>query len=77
VATNGKRRPPRPRIEIVGSTASDSEAAAIVAALELFLAETAPVASTAAAPVSRWQLAALEEGVAARQIHPARPPVSG
>ena len=47
MATNGQRRPPRPRIEIVSGPASETEAAAIVAALEQFLAETAPVATGA------------------------------
>ena len=42
MASNGKRRPPRPRIELVAGGASASEAAAIVAALERFLADTAP-----------------------------------
>ena len=77
MASNGKRRPPRPRIEIVGSTASESEAAAVVAAVEQFLADTAPAPSQGGPPPSRWQRAALEEGISARQVHPARPPVSG
>jgi hypothetical protein len=66
-ATNGKRRPPRPQIELVTPAASPAEAAAIVAALEQFLADTAP----APAPATRqspWQRAALEEGIAARQV---------
>ena len=58
---NGKHSPPRPRIEIERSTASPDEAAAIAAALELFLRETAP--APGAAEVSRWQQAALSEGV--------------
>lgn len=62
--TNGKRRPPRPRIEVVSSTATESEAAAIAAAIEQFLADTAP----AAPPASAWQRAALEEGISARQV---------
>jgi hypothetical protein len=77
VTGNGKRRPPRPQIEILSTTASRSEAAAVVAAVERFLADTAPAPSAAARPASRWQRAALEEGVSARQIHPARAPVSG
>ncbi|MGH2953979.1 MAG: hypothetical protein ACRDK9_08160 [Solirubrobacterales bacterium] len=64
---NGRRRPPRPRIELVSAGASESEAAAIVAALERFLADTAPVAASEP-PESRWQLAALDEGISARQI---------
>ena len=77
MAANGKRRPPRPKIEIVGSSASDTEAAAVVAAVEQFLADTAPAPSQDGPPPSRWQQAALAEGVSARQVHPARPSVSG
>jgi hypothetical protein len=47
--------------------ATESEAAAIVAALEQFIADTAPPPADAPAP-SRWQRAALEEGIAARQL---------
>jgi hypothetical protein len=65
---DGKRRPPRPKIEIVAPTASKSEAAAIVAALEQFLLETAPAPGAAGAEQSRWQRAALEEGVSARDV---------
>jgi hypothetical protein len=61
VARNGKQTPPRPRIEIRSSAASAEEAAAIAAALERFLWETAP--APRAAPRSRWQEAALREGV--------------
>jgi len=65
--SNGNRKPPRPRIELLTKAGSDSEAAAIVAALEQFLADTTPVAE--AKPVqSAWQRAALEEGVTARQL---------
>ena len=67
MATNGRRRPPRPRIELVSPAASESEAAAIVAALEQFLADTAPAAEPAR-EISRWQRAALEDGVSARQL---------
>jgi hypothetical protein len=66
--TNGKRRPPRPRIELVSGDASESEAAAIVAGLERFLAETAPGPSSSGPSQSPWQRAALEEGIAARQV---------
>jgi hypothetical protein len=66
--TNGRRRPPRPRIELVSKSASDSEAVAIVAALEQFLIDTAPAARAGAAGQSPWQRAALEEGISARQV---------
>jgi hypothetical protein len=64
VARNGKQRPPRPQIEIEAANASPEEAAAIAAALERFLWETAPAPREA--PRSRWQEAALREGVSAR-----------
>ena len=46
MATNGNRRPPRPRIEML-SAAEPQEAAAVIAAVEQFIADTAP------APVRR------------------------
>ena len=58
---NGKQSPPRPQIQIRNSAASPEEAAAIATALELFLRETAPAPK--AARHSRWQEAALREGV--------------
>ena len=58
---NGKQSPPRPQIEIQSGAASPEEAAAIAAALERFLWETAPAPQ--AAQRSRWQEAALREGV--------------
>jgi hypothetical protein len=67
VGSNGRRRPPRPRIEVVSATASESEAAAIVAALEQFLVDTAPPSRSGQA-ASPWQRAALEEGISARQV---------
>lgn len=68
MSRNGERRPPRPRIEIVSTGASESEAAAVVAAIERFLADTAPAPGPERAPISAWARAALEEGVAARQV---------
>jgi hypothetical protein len=62
---NGKHTPPRPQIEIQSANASPEEAAAIAAALEQFLKETAPAAQPTQ-PRSRWQQAALREGVQAR-----------
>jgi hypothetical protein len=64
VARNGKQSPPRPQIRIESASASPEEAAAIAAALERFLKETAPPPRPA--PRSRWQEAALREGVSAR-----------
>jgi hypothetical protein len=61
---NGKGQPPRPRIEIQNANASPDEAAAIAAALERFLWATAPAPHSI--EVSRWQQAALREGVSSR-----------
>jgi hypothetical protein len=61
MARNGKQSPPRPRIEIRSAAASPDETAAIAAALERFLRETAPAPQRA--EISRWQQAALSEGV--------------
>jgi hypothetical protein len=75
--TNGTRRPPRPQIELVTKTASETEAAAIVAALEQFLTETAPTPPVAGPVQSPWQRAALREAISARTEHgPARTPKS-
>ena len=65
MATNGNRKPPRPRIEMLGA-AEPQEAAAVIAAVEQFLADTAP-APVADEPVNPWQRAALLEGVRAKQ----------
>ena len=68
MVTNGERKPPRPRIELVSGGASESEAAAIVAALEQFLAETAAAPRASGPGQSPWLRAALEEGISARQV---------
>lgn len=59
---NGKQAPPRPRIEVRQSAASSEEAAAIAAAIEQFLRDTAP-APVAAQAMSPWLRAGLREGV--------------
>ncbi|HEY7151615.1 MAG TPA: hypothetical protein VH391_08030 [Solirubrobacterales bacterium] len=63
MGTNGERRPPRPSIELLTEPASETEAAAVVAALEQFLTETAPVRPRPRPAQSPWQRAALQEGV--------------
>jgi len=65
VSSNGNRKPPRPRIEML-SAAEPEEAAAVIAAVEQFIAETAPAPATSA-PVRPWQRAALLEGVRAKE----------
>jgi ABC-type phosphate transport system permease subunit len=54
----------RPQLQIVAPGATPEEAAAVVAAIEQFMRETAPVLVAAGEPaLSRWQQAALHEGV--------------
>jgi len=53
----------RPRLELHGSAASPEEAAAVIAAVERFLRDTAPPPAPVDAPLSPWVTAALREGV--------------
>ena len=52
MSANGKQHPPRPRIEIRQSAASPEEAAAIAAAIEHFLRDTAPAPTPQAGPTT-------------------------
>ena len=63
MATNGNRKPPRPRIELMTPAASPEEAAAVTAAIEQFLADTAPTPSAGTQRMSPWLWAGLQEGV--------------
>ncbi len=54
----------RPKMSIVAPSASPEEAAAVVAALERFMRETAPPRAARASAQNPWQRAALHEGVA-------------
>jgi hypothetical protein len=62
VARNGKHSPPRPRIEMTHSSATPEEAAAIAAAIEQFLRDTAPAPRPSGRRISGWQRAGLLEG---------------
>ena len=53
----------RPRLELVGTSATPEEAAAVVAAVERFLRDTTPPPAPAPAPVSPWVRAARLEAV--------------
>jgi hypothetical protein len=68
MSKNGERRPPRPSIRLLTPTGSETEAAAVVAAVEQFLADTAPAPTPAATTESQWQRAALLEGVSRAQL---------
>jgi hypothetical protein len=54
MARNGKQRPRRPRIEVRQATATPEEAAAIAAAIERFLQDTAPPPAPAETPLNPW-----------------------
>jgi hypothetical protein len=54
----------RPQLRLVAPHCSPEEAAAVVAALEQFMRQTAPIVIEAGPdPLSPWQQAALAEGV--------------
>ena len=61
MATNGKQHPRRPRIEMRQTAASPEEAAAIAAAIENFLRETAPPPQSSGRADSPWLRAGLYE----------------
>jgi hypothetical protein len=58
---NGQQRPGRPRIELSQTAASPEEAAAIAAAIEQFLRDTAPPPAAEGERVSPWLRAGLME----------------
>ena len=60
----------RPKLTIVAPDASPEEAAAVVAALERFMRDTAPPQTPPRPRRNRWQQAALEEGVARQPEEP-------
>jgi hypothetical protein len=53
----------RPKLELRGSAATPDEAAAVIAAVERFLRDTAPPPAPVETPPSPWVTAALREGV--------------
>ena len=53
----------RPKLEPRGSSASPEEAAAVIAAIERFMRDTAPPVATEPAGPGPWVRAALLEGV--------------
>ena len=53
----------RPKLSLIAPGASPEEAAAVVAALERFMRDTAPVQAPGPERRDPWQQAALHEGV--------------
>ena len=60
----------RPKLELIAPNASPEEAAAVVAALERFMRETAPRAAPPPPVRNPWQQAALYDGVAREPLPP-------
>lgn len=54
----------RPQLTILGTSASPAEAAAVIAALERFMRDTAPPPAAARAPRNAWLRSARLESVA-------------
>ncbi len=54
----------RPKLTLIAPNATPEEAAAVVAALEQFMRQTAPSHVASEPQASAWQLAALREAVA-------------
>jgi hypothetical protein len=63
----------RPQLELTAPSASPAEAAAIVAALERFMRDTAPPLAIQPEGIDPWLRAAMLEGVS-RQDYGSRPP---
>jgi hypothetical protein len=59
----------RPRLQIFAPSASPEEAAAVVAAVERFIRDTAPTTAPAAPRLSGWVQAARVEAVARDPRH--------
>jgi hypothetical protein len=59
----------RPKLELIAPSASPTEAAAIVAALERFMRDTAPRLAQPVQQTDSWLRAAMLEGVAREGLH--------
>lgn len=70
MSTNDHRHPARPRIEVRRSAASPAEAAAIAAAIQQFLHDTAPAPTPSGPAIDPWLRAGLMEGTGRDPLHP-------
>jgi hypothetical protein len=68
VSRNGSHHPPRPRIELKTGAATPEEAAAIAAAIEQFLRDTAPPPAPPQDELSPWLRAGLLEATGASRL---------
>jgi hypothetical protein len=60
----------RPKLSIVAPNVSPDEAAAVIAAVERFMRDTAPVRVAPPARQNPWQAAALREGIERQPLAP-------
>ncbi|MDQ6807217.1 MAG: hypothetical protein M3065_20205 [Actinomycetota bacterium] len=60
----------RPKLSIVAPDASPDDAAAVIAAVERFIRETAPVRAAPRVRPNAWRAAALREGVERQPFEP-------
>jgi hypothetical protein len=70
MSRNGNRRPKRPQIELARGSAAPEQAAAIAAAIEQFMRDTAPAPAADGAPARPWLRAALLESTGAGSAGP-------
>jgi hypothetical protein len=70
MSRNGHQHPARPHIEIRQSAASQEEAAAIAAAIQQFLRDTAPAPAAPEQALNPWLRAGLMEGAGRDPLHP-------
>jgi hypothetical protein len=70
MSRNGSHHPPRPKIEVKSGAATPEEAAAIAAAIEQFLRDTAPPPEAEGPAISGWARTGLFE---AAGLDPAGP----
>ena len=64
--TTKRRDGAEPRVEVLSGSPTTMELAAVVIAVERLLAEREAAAGAGGSEPSRWQRAALEEGIGAR-----------
>jgi hypothetical protein len=70
MTVNGQHHPSRPRIELRQAAASQEEAAAISAAIQQFLRDTAPAPAPAETTINPWLRAGLMDATGRDPLSP-------